>query len=54
MVMTLEPGVYLEDKFGVRTEDVVLVSGKDNDGDRAGERWVDVLSGERAKGPWDP
>jgi len=44
MAFTSEPGIYLVDKFGVRTEDVLLVT----DGE------PDVLSGRRANGPWDP
>ncbi|TGO63364.1 hypothetical protein BCON_0013g00080 [Botryotinia convoluta] len=45
MAFTLEPGIYLEEKFGVRHEDVFVV--REN-----GE--ADVLTGSRAKGPWDP
>lgn len=44
-MFTLEPGVYLRDKFGVRHEDVFLV--KEND--EAGS-----LSGKRAVDPWIP
>ncbi|RFU27248.1 hypothetical protein B7463_g9091, partial [Scytalidium lignicola] len=45
MTFTSEPGVYLVDKFGVRHEDVLLV--REHGG-------PEVLSGTRAKGPWDP
>ncbi|KAF7865356.1 hypothetical protein EAF04_006333 [Stromatinia cepivora] len=45
MVFTLEPGVYLEEKFGVRHEDVFVVK---EDGE------AEILTGSRAKGPWDP
>lgn len=45
MTFTSEPGIYLEGKFGVRHEDVLLVR---EDGE------PDVLSGKRAIGPWDP
>ncbi|THV45481.1 hypothetical protein BGAL_0483g00040 [Botrytis galanthina] len=45
MAFTLEPGIYLEDKFGVRHEDVFVV--REN-----GE--AEILTGSRAKGPWDP
>jgi Xaa-Pro aminopeptidase len=45
MVFTSEPGIYLVDKFGVRHEDVLLVT-------EEGE--PEVLSGRRARGPWDP
>ncbi|KAL9621255.1 MAG: hypothetical protein Q9160_004276 [Pyrenula sp. 1 TL-2023] len=48
MVMTLEPGVYLKE-FGVRTEDVVMVVNGGGEDLR-----VEVLSGQRANGPWDP
>ncbi|PQE17855.1 xaa-pro dipeptidase protein [Rutstroemia sp. NJR-2017a BBW] len=45
MAFTLEPGVYLEGKFGVRHEDVFLV--KEN-----GE--ADILTGSRAQDAWNP
>jgi Xaa-Pro aminopeptidase len=45
MVFTSEPGVYLEGRFGVRTEDVFLVK-------ESGE--PECLSGTRAAGPWEP
>ncbi|KAF5877611.1 putative xaa-pro dipeptidase protein [Botrytis fragariae] len=45
MAFTLEPGIYLEEKFGVRHEDVFVV--REN-----GE--ADILTGSRAKDPWDP
>ncbi|TGO35920.1 hypothetical protein BHYA_0141g00160 [Botrytis hyacinthi] len=45
MAFTLEPGIYLEDKFGVRHEDVFVV--RDNSK-------AEILTGSRAKGPWDP
>ncbi|KAF7909790.1 uncharacterized protein EAF01_003508 [Botrytis porri] len=45
MAFTLEPGIYLEEKFGVRHEDVFVV--REN-----GE--AEILTGSRAKGPWDP
>lgn len=45
MVLTSEPGIYLVDKFGVRHEDVLLVTG---DGE------PDVLTGFRATSPWEP
>ena len=45
MAFTSEPGIYLVDKFGVRHEDVLLIT---EDG------MPDVLSGIRAAGPWDP
>ncbi|KIV93329.1 hypothetical protein PV10_04549 [Exophiala mesophila] len=46
MTFTSEPGVYLESKFGVRHEDVFLVS-------ELGLP-AECLSGRRAQGPWDP
>lgn len=42
MAFALEPGVYLEGKFGVRHEDVFLV--EENGA-------ADILTGSRAKGP---
>ncbi|KAH6681895.1 xaa-pro dipeptidase [Halenospora varia] len=45
MVFTCEPGVYLEGKFGVREEDVLLVK---KDGE------AECLSGRRSGGPFDP
>jgi Xaa-Pro aminopeptidase len=45
MAFTLEPGIYLEGKFGVRHEDVFLV--KEN-----GE--ADILTGSRAQDAWSP
>ncbi|RAL64959.1 hypothetical protein DID88_001549 [Monilinia fructigena] len=47
MAFTLEPGVYLEGKFGVRHEDVFLINA-DGDGE------ADILTGSRAKDPWNP
>ncbi|KAG8625180.1 hypothetical protein KVT40_006931 [Elsinoe batatas] len=44
MTFTNEPGIYLEGKFGVRHEDIYLVT----DGE------PEVLSGKRAHGPYDP
>lgn len=45
MTFTSEPGIYLVGEFGVRHEDILLVK---EDGE------PEVLSGVRAKGPWDP
>ncbi|PSS05191.1 metallopeptidase family M24 [Coniella lustricola] len=45
MVFTNEPGIYLENRFGVRHEDIYLVQ-------ENGE--AELLSGRRAKGPYDP
>lgn len=45
MVFTLEPGIYLVDRFGVRHEDILLVK-------ESGA--PEVLTGRRAQGPWDP
>ena len=45
MTFTSEPGVYIENVFGVRHEDVFLVK-------EEGE--AECLSGRRARGPWDP
>ncbi|KAI5865306.1 Prolidase/Aminopeptidase P-like protein [Durotheca rogersii] len=45
MVVTDEPGIYLEGKFGVRHEDVYLV--KPDGG-------AELLTGRRAGGPYDP
>jgi Xaa-Pro aminopeptidase len=46
MTFASEPGIYLVDKFGVRHEDVLLI------GDEG--ELLEVLSGTRAVGPWDP
>lgn len=45
MTFTSEPGVYLVGKFGVRHEDILLITS---------ERGPEVLTGRRAVGPWDP
>ncbi|KAF3064742.1 putative peptidase C18A7.01 [Daldinia childiae] len=45
MTFTNEPGIYLEDKFGVRHEDIYLVK---EDGD------AELLTGRRAMSPYDP
>lgn len=45
MVFTNEPGIYLQDRFGVRHEDVYLVK---EDGE------AELLTGERAKGLLEP
>ncbi|CAK4032608.1 Creatinase aminopeptidase [Lecanosticta acicola] len=45
MIFTSEPGIYLVDKFGVRHEDILLVKE---------EGLPELLTGERAHGPWDP
>lgn len=45
MTFTNEPGIYLENRFGVRHEDIYLVTD-------AGE--AELLSGRRARGPYDP
>ncbi|TGO10917.1 hypothetical protein BTUL_0122g00290 [Botrytis tulipae] len=45
MAFTLEPGIYLEEKFGVRHEDVFVVRENSE---------AEILTGSRAKGPWDP
>ncbi|KAF2453656.1 peptidase M24, structural domain-containing protein [Lineolata rhizophorae] len=45
MTFTSEPGIYVTGKFGVRHEDVFLIK-------ESGE--ADVLSGRRARGPYDP
>ncbi|TVY25886.1 putative peptidase [Lachnellula hyalina] len=45
MTFTSEPGIYLVDKFGVRHEDILLVK---EDGE------PEILTGQRAVGPWDP
>ncbi|KAG9962247.1 Creatinase/aminopeptidase, partial [Aureobasidium melanogenum] len=45
MTFTAEPGIYLENKFGVRHEDIYLV--KENGP-------VEVISGRRAKSPYEP
>ncbi|KAJ0118614.1 minopeptidase ypdf [Diaporthe amygdali] len=45
MTFTNEPGIYLENRFGVRHEDIYLVT-------ENGE--AELLSGRRARGPYDP
>ncbi|KAL8281680.1 hypothetical protein RB600_005219 [Gaeumannomyces tritici] len=45
MTFTNEPGIYLENRFGVRHEDVYLVR---EDGE------AELLSGRRARSPYDP
>lgn len=45
MVFTIEPGVYVWGEFGVRHEDVMLVT-------ESGE--AENLSGGFAKSAWDP
>lgn len=47
MTFTSEPGIYLPGKFGIRTEDVLMVTPE-----RDGE--VVCLSGRRATSLWDP
>ncbi|KAL4888156.1 peptidase M24, structural domain-containing protein [Aspergillus ambiguus] len=44
MTFTSEPGVYIVGRFGVRHEDIFLVT----DGE------PELLTGRRAGGPWDP
>jgi Xaa-Pro aminopeptidase len=46
MVFTSEPGIYLRGKFGVRHEDVFIVT--ENGGP------PETLNERRAGGPWDP
>ncbi|ROW00416.1 hypothetical protein VPNG_07934 [Cytospora leucostoma] len=45
MTFTNEPGIYLENRFGVRHEDIYLVT-------ESGA--AELLSGTRARGPYDP
>nr|XP_036576874.1 metallopeptidase family M24 [Colletotrichum truncatum]KAF6783695.1 metallopeptidase family M24 [Colletotrichum truncatum] len=45
MTFTNEPGIYLENRFGVRHEDIYLVK-------ESGE--AELLTGRRAAGPYDP
>lgn len=45
MTFTNEPGIYLENRFGVRHEDIYLVT---ETGD------AELLSGRRARGAYDP
>lgn len=45
MTFTAEPGIYLENKFGVRHEDIYLV--KENGS-------AEVISGKRAVSPYEP
>lgn len=46
MAFTSEPGVYLTGKFGVRTEDIFVVTEEG--------REVECLSGRRARSLWEP
>lgn len=46
MTFTSEPGVYMTDKFGVRTEDIFVVTEQG--------KQVECLSGPRAKSLWEP
>ncbi|PYH88945.1 Creatinase/aminopeptidase [Aspergillus ellipticus CBS 707.79] len=45
MTFTSEPGVYLVDRFGVRHEDIFLVT-------EGGE--AELLTGQRPRGAWEP
>ena len=45
MTFTNEPGIYLEGRFGVRHEDIYLVT---EDGE------AELLTGQRATGPYSP
>lgn len=45
MTFTNEPGIYLENRFGVRHEDIYLVTDTDV---------AELLSGPRARGPYEP
>lgn len=45
MTFTNEPGIYLENRFGVRHEDIYLVKANEE---------AELLSGRRAQGPYDP
>jgi len=31
MIITVEPGIYLQGQFGVRLEDTLLITGKGNE-----------------------
>jgi Xaa-Pro aminopeptidase len=46
MTFTSEPGVYMTGKFGVRTEDIFVVTEPGSE--------VECLSGRRAKSLWEP
>ena len=45
MTFTSEPGIYLVDKFGIRHEDVLLVRE---------QGLPELLTGQRARSPWEP
>lgn len=45
MTFTNEPGIYLKNRFGVRHEDIYLITDTDT---------AELLSGPRARGPYEP